>query len=150
MKRVIQKLFVVVLLLVFAGCSGGIPKGTDSDVKDLVLKITKNEIKKQITTSIYQDVTRINVAFFGMKVSYEDLKRNIDKDDNRKVVKEIDSFMSKLTLALSNIRTDSIQEDIKKSTSSAELKVNDKVMKITYTAQYNDDGRLYVEVFGLK
>ncbi len=138
-----------VFIFIAISSSGGTPKGTDSVVKKTVIEIAMKELKKQITPAIYTEVTKVPVGLIGLQVTYDDLVKNIDQDDNRKVVNKIDEKMKTISMSLSNIRTKEINEDIKKSTSSADLKINEKTIPITYTAQRNNDGDVYVEVFGL-
>ncbi|HTN29883.1 MAG TPA: hypothetical protein VL178_03485 [Pseudomonas sp.] len=146
MKRVVTILFVSILL---AACGAGTPKGTDADVKDLVMEITTDELRRQITPIIYQKVTNVPVGLIGIKVTYESLVENKGKDKNALVISEIDKAMEGFDISLKNIRVDSVDDDIQKSESSADIVINGKSSPITYTAQLNSDGDLYVEVFGL-
>ena len=84
-------------------------------------------------------------------LTYDNLKLNSSSDANaKKAVAAIDAVMAKTNMALTNIRTDRIDEKIKKSYSSADLIINNDKLPITYTAQRNAEGKVYVEVYGLK
>lgn len=130
------------------GCGSSTPKGTDEEVKNLVLKIARQETRRQLTPLIYQKVTGIPAAMLGVEITYEKLVKSADANA-KKAVKQIDEAMDHLTLSLENIRTQEIDDKLKKSTSAAELRSGDETTPITYTAQINDDGELYVEVYGL-
>jgi len=140
---------VIFMALLLSACGGGTPKGTDSDVKDLVLDITMGEIKKQITPVMYQKVTNVPVGVIGIKVTYENLVKNKNKDKNSQVIDAIDDAMDNMEISLENVRIDNVNDEIEKSESSANIIVNGKSSPITYTAQRNSDGDIYVEVFGL-
>jgi hypothetical protein len=140
----------ILSVMALAGCSSGAPSGTDTDVKELVLQIARDEIRNQITQVMYQKVTKVPVGLLGMKIDYDSLMNSKDKDKNAEVLKEIDGAMEKMSISLENIRPDSVDDKLKKSKSSADLVVNGKKYPISYTAQYNSDGELYVEVYGLR
>lgn len=150
MECTVRKLLAFVVVLFIAGCSAGAPNGSDAKVTDSVLEISKQELKKQLVPMIYAQVTGIPVGLLGMEITYEMLKENINEGKNYEVVDVIDKSMEKTVLSLKNIRTNKIEKDIKKSTSSADLLVNDKIVKIEYTAQRTGSGDVYVEVQGLK
>lgn len=137
------------MALLLSACGGGTPKGTDSDVKDLVLEITMGEIKKQITPVMYQKVTKVPVGIIGLKITYENLVKNINKEKNSQVIDAIDDAMDDMEVSLKNIRMNNVDDAIEKSESSADIIINGKSSPITYTAQRNSDGDIYVEVFGL-
>lgn len=139
-------LLVVGSLLV--GC-GGAPSGTDADVKELVLDIVRDELRDQLAPLLYQKVTNVPVALMGVNVTYEALMENIDQERNADVIREIDTAIAGMSMSLENIRMDSIDDQLKKSQSSADLILNNKRNPISYTAQITSDGNLYVEVFGL-
>lgn len=132
------------------GCSSGAPSGTDSDVKELVLQIAKDEIRDQIAPLMYQKVTNVPVGMLGMKITYDTLVQEKDKEKVPEVLKAIDAAMEEMAISLENIRPDSVNDELKKSESSADLVVNGEKNPISYTAQFNSDGDLYVEVYGLR
>ena|ERR1022692_3544780 len=149
MLKIKNMVFSVILVLFLSACVGGTPKGTDADVKKLVIDITMKEIKKQLVPVMYEKVTNVPARLIGLNVTYEGLLKNIDKEKNSKVIEAIDEAMAKISIALENIRVDSIDDEIHKSKSSANIVINGKTTPITYTAQKNSDGEIYVEVFGL-
>lgn len=144
-KSIISLLFIILL----TSCSSGAPEGTDSDVKALVIEITMDEIRKQIAPAMYQKITNVPVGIIGIKITYEGLLNKRNKGKNSEVIKAIDKAMSEMSVSLENIRIDSINDKTEKSESSADIVINGKTSPITYTAQKNSEGDLYVEVFGL-
>jgi hypothetical protein len=142
--------------VLFNGCGGQSYKGSDEDVKKLVLQIVRDEFRNKFAMEIYSGVTGIPLEIHGIKVTYELLKQNAHKDAAaRKALAKIDEVMSKTKMVLQNIRTNKIDKAIKKSFNSADLVItfhNGKTYTspIKYTAQFTDDGNLYVQVFNLR
>ena len=145
-KNAFLCIFVAILL---SACGGGTPKGSDSDVQDLVIEITTDELKKQITPIMYQKITNVPVGLIGIKITYDGLVAKINKDRNSEVVEDINEAMDKMSISLDNIRIDNVNDEIKKSENSADITINGKSSPIQYTAQLNSNDELYVEVFGL-
>lgn len=125
------------------------PMGSDKDVQELVLEIATDEIRRQIAIAQYMIVTSMSVHR-DTPAFYETLVAHIDSGKNREIVAFVDDAIKNGSIELANIRTDSIQENLKKSTSSADLIMSHGTVPITYTAQITADGNLYVEVFGLQ
>lgn len=145
-KSIYVALFAVFLL---SACGGGTPQGSDTDVKNLVIEITMEEIQNQLAPVVYQKVTNVPVGLLGIKITYDGLVANINKERNAEVVAAIDEAMADISISLENIRTDAVNDDIKKSENSADIVINGNSSPIQYTAQLNSDGQIYVEVFGL-
>jgi hypothetical protein len=152
-----KKLFLAVLLTVttcmfFTGCGSASYKGADANVKKLVLKIARKEFRNQLSADIYKKLTNIPIGIMRMNVSYESLKKKAAKDFYaKKAISKIDEAMSKVKLSLTNIRTNKIEKEIKKSYNSATLVIvapdgKKFTNNIDYTAQVTEDGKLYVEV----
>lgn len=139
----------MLMALLLSACGNSTPNGNDADVKELVLDITVGEIKKQLTPVLYQQVTKIPVTLMGMEVTYEALVKNKSKEKNSEVIDLIDKTMNEMSISLENIRINSVNDEIEKSENSADIVVNGKSSPITYTAQRNSEGDIYVEVFGL-
>lgn len=126
---------VIVLLLIVFGGNGNnsTPLGTDKEVQALVLDIAKSHLPDIFLSEMMPGLT------------YADIK---DDKDFRDMVKSIDKIIDGISLV--NIRVDSVQDEIKKSTSSADLLNEDGArIPIQYTAQRNSDGELFAEVYGL-
>ena len=149
MLKIKNVVLPVIIALFISACSGGAPSGTDSDVKDLVIEITTDELRKQLVPVIYQKVTNVPVGLVGMKVTYDGLLEKRNEDKNSEIISAIDDIMNEASISLKNIRVDSVNDEIKKSESSADIVINGKTSPITYTAQENSEGEIYVEVFGL-
>lgn len=150
MKKKLKLVIAIVLSVVAIGCSNNTPSGTDKNVKGLVIEIATEEFRDQLTAMYYKEVNPF-AAYTGTKMTYAFLLKNSSSNNNyKKVLKTVDELMVKCTFTLKNIRVDKVDDNINKSWSSADLFVNDTKRSITYTAQINSDGELYVEVFGLK
>jgi predicted small secreted protein len=152
MKKIITLTVALVSIAMFlTGCGGGTPSGSDSNVKALVMQISKDELKNQLAKMMYMKVTNIPVDLVGMEITYEGLQKKASSDEHsKKALDLVNAAMSKLNMSLENIRTDKVDKETKKSWNSADLKINNETKPIEYTAQVNDSGELYVEVFGLR
>ncbi len=146
MKKVLLVALLGVFIMGLVGCGNNIPSATDSDVKSLVIQICTGELKNQLVGPAFLSVGNPNLGLASF--SYSDLK---SRGDAPKVIKKVDEQMAEITMELAAIRTKSVDDKIKKIRCSAELRFNSgKKIDIEYTAQYTEDGELYVEVFGLK
>ncbi|MDD5597566.1 MAG: hypothetical protein PHV82_06455 [Victivallaceae bacterium] len=148
MRKMISALIAVgISCMSLTGCSPSTPMGSDSEVKKLVIEIAQDELRAQLTTAMYAQISRIPVN----EVSYAKLKAKAQSDKTAgETIEKVDEIMSKIKMSLENIRTDKVEKELKKSSSSAELRIDDKKVPIEYTAQINADGQLYVEVAGLR
>lgn len=147
MKKLILLFAVLVSgLLVVSSCGKtGAPNCADEDVKSLVIQIAEGELKRQllIGSGMLMDVP-LN------KINYDEM--NKAKDQNEKYARAIayvDERMAKVEMGLSGIRTEGKDDEIRKCNCSGELSVNGKSGPVEYTAQYTEDGQIYIEVFGL-
>lgn len=155
-KLFLTVIFAAIISMLFTGCGEPSYKGADKNVKNLVLEIAHDEFRNQISGKIYANMTNIPVEIIGMDVSYEALKKKAAKDSYaKKAIAKADEAMSKIKLSLTDIRTNKIDKEIKKSYNSATIVMLMPDGKkfaddIDYTAQVTNDGNLYVEVKGLK
>ena len=87
--------------------------------------------------------------------SYDDVKKLSSQPDiNPEVVKliaQVDEQVADLKMNIINFRINGKHDDIKKCECGGDLSFsNGKTAPISYTAQFTEDGKLYVEVAGLK
>ncbi len=117
-------------LLFFVACTkSGSPSCTDESVKKLVLDISAVEFRNQLTSLACGNSGRHHLAGFSYD-SLNDLKNK---------------------MSLANIRVNGKRDDIKKCECGGDLALSDgKTHPITYTAQFTEDGKVHVEVAGLK
>jgi len=145
MKRLILSIIVALVVCIFiAGCGKSAPEGTDPVVKETVISIARKEMLSQLIDETY---------LRGLPVSMAEERAKKDPDV-RKVLDSIKAQINKMKFKVVNVRVDSIDSKIGKSSNSADLEVdyNNQIRKvpITYTAQKNDKGQVYVEVVGLQ
>jgi len=128
---------------IMAGCSSNdVPKCDDSDAKELVLQIA--------TSSLRDGLSKVKVG-----ISYAELEQGVNTPmDDKKwwnalkaQKKEIDDLLEQLSLQ--SIRTDDIDEKLKKTQCSAELVVGNKTVPIRYKLEMTSDNELYATVYGL-
>lgn len=156
-KIVIAFISVVFALVLFnvifsSGVNfSGSPSCSDSDVKKIVLDISTREIK---TALLHQAIiTELGTApHVQGNPTYEYWNSIKDKDENiKKVINVVDKQMKDINMGLTGIRTDDKNENTKKCQCGAQLtSATGQPISIQYTAQYTEDGQVYVEVFGLK
>jgi hypothetical protein len=134
-----------------AACGKSTPQCSDDDVKKLVIQISHDELKKQLTTQSIITVAHVNPAIWG-NPSYDDLKKNMEgREDIQAVISAVDKQMAGVSLQLEGIRSRGIDKAIKKCECEASLLFsNGKSIPVTYYAQYTDDKMVYVEVSGLE
>lgn len=83
------------------------------------------------------------------KLSEQDISKAVD-EIIAKMLELVDSRMSGMKIELTGIRTNGKDDSIKKCECEGELSFpNGKSGTVKYTAQYTEDGQIYVEVFGL-
>lgn len=131
------------------GCFGsGAPSCSDSDVKGLVLEISTNELRNQAMVTA---MAELGISSWGV-ATYEEWNKHRDKDANTKRVLDlVDKMMANSKLSLAAIRTNSVHKEAKKSACGGELNfTNGYKHPITYVAQRTEDGKIYVEVSGLR
>lgn len=189
-KTLVGTITMMVVTLTLTSC-GGTPKGSDSEVKDIVKQIIQEryDYKRALTTETLRQVVgededigeRFSYLMSSLKVfDYDkvDLDTYTKKLDARYAeVLESDGDYYKSTreknwkefrpklialhakcrelknpdnIKMENIRQVSIDEEIGKSISEAEVTFGESYKrKIIYSAQHTEDGKLYVEVQGL-
>ena len=138
---------VLSLLLLFSVSlisSSSAPDCNDSEVTDLVLQITEDTLKDSYARQ----------SSAG-KYTYNQIQ--LMSKNNSKIKPILDDINKRITdvhYAVTSIRTQSANDEIKKTECAASLamtgEAGKKSIPITYNAQYTDnDGQLYVNVFGL-
>lgn len=151
---------IVILVLIF------MPKGAvecdDSDVKALIIDISNDTLRPELIgqailtqlprqeTAAEAEADNIRLKNLGLygNFSYEAWNKAKEKDDYaRKVIEYVDNQIAEMNITPTNIRINSKDDQIKKTECEANLKFsNGKTYPIEYTAQYNEDGQLYVKV----
>lgn len=142
----IKKISFVIIsgLFLLSGCSSSdTPSCSSSDVKNLVLEISIEDIQKSLfarfgggASVIYERVKNKN---------FDDIKES-EKAGFIQMRKQYDSIND---LTLDSIRTSEVNDKLMKSTCEGNLNLNGKSFNIKYDAQTTDDGDLYVNVYGL-
>ena len=144
-------LLLTVLAAGFAtGCGKRTPDPSSAEVRDLVLQIVRNEYLDQVSAACYKQISGIPIDVLGMKVDHAWLVEKAKTEQAaKKTLQTVDEAMAKVQVTLENVRTDKVDKEVGRIECSADAKVADATDPITFTAQYNDKGELYVEVFGL-
>ena len=147
-------IFAALSLFLFGGCSkSGAPLCTDETVKKLVLDISTGELKNQLLNMAI--VTQLaTTPMVQGNPTYEDwnkLKDAAGAEKIREVVSLVDRQIAEAKMNLTNVRISEKRDDIKKCDCGGDLAFSSgKTIPITYAVQYTEDGKIYVEVFGLK
>ncbi len=146
----------IILLLVFISafyaCSNT-PSCNQEDVKELVSNIVKKKVKKELKNKYFwEHYYELNDA----REFAKDKGLNVDKIVNEKKEElklKSESFVEGMSFKIKNIRLLKLQEKLKKCSCVANFIINDELideqvknMNIIYTAQYTEDGNIYVEV----
>ena len=138
-------------LLFFVACTkSGSPSCTDESVKKLVLDISAVEFRNQLTASSCGNSGMHHLAGFSYD-SLNDLKNNKGNEYIKEIISAVDKQFAEAKMSLANIRVNGKRDDIKKCECGGDLALSDgKTHPITYTAQFTEDGKVHVEVAGLK
>jgi hypothetical protein len=146
-KMILTIMTAVTASILMTGCGSSVPSGSDKEVKKLVCQIARDELRRQLTPAVYSQITKIPVGLIGLKITYEGLKAKYGKDKHAKeTIETVDKIIAKTKVSVENIRMNKIDKELKKSYSSADLRIDDNKTPIKYTAQINSDGQLYVEI----
>lgn len=146
MRKIILSILMVLLI---SSCNKQ-PECSGSDVKNTLFSIVKEEIVKE-----YEN------GYFNKKWDYSSVK-DYAKDNNFNVnnfieekkielKKEAKLFaeqkIKETTIELDAVRFLSKEEDLKKCSCTADLIIDrERETKIEYTAQYTEEGKVYVEL----
>ncbi len=139
---------IVLILFIFGGGSSSTPKGTDKEVKNTVVELVSPLVRDTLAPLACAEVTDRSVEFWtGYGMTYEELQRGSEGSDEQEAKVLVDKMMKKTSIKLKNIREDGVQNEVKKSVSTADLVVNGETLySISYSAQRNSDGDVYVEI----
>ena len=144
-------MFMLLSLFFVVGCgNSGAPDCSSKDVKNLVVDIVNVQIKNSI----------VNQMRLGGNPSYEDLKIYLEKykksgdiesvNHFKTTIETVDKQLASLSPSIEGVRTDGCDDKSRKCKCGANVVLsNGKSLPIQYTAQYTDDGKIYVEVSGL-
>lgn len=139
MKRTVRNLWIIGVAgigLSLNGCTSGAPKCSDSDVQELVVDISAKEGKRQ-------------AGYESLVQGLEHSSSEEGKQDLQGMIENIDKRYAGLSLTA--IRTSESNDEIQKASCKGQLLFSNQVtFDISYTAQYTEDGQLFVEVYGLK
>ena len=144
--------FIILPVFISACGASGAPDCDDESVISLVKEITLNSVKDDYA-KYYSPYAE------GMK--YNAIKEAVENGSDflAKPLADIEKDSGTAKINLSGIRAQSQNHEIQKSECTCQLTINRKnaVTKqpstvsasVNYSAQYSDDGQVYVEVFGL-
>lgn len=146
MKKI---LLIGLPILLLSSCSKQ-PTCDGADVKKVLFEIIKDKMKKEIK----KDYFNANYNYSDVRQYARDNNLNFTEVNNE-MKSDFESKASayalaetiKATLKLNGSRLKSVDEKLKKCECASELIVNnDNKIDIEYTAQYTEDGQVYVEL----
>lgn len=145
-----RKIFLSILMIALMSSCNKQPECSGSDVKNTLFSIVKEEIIKE-----YEN------GYFNKEWDYSSIK-DYAKDNNLNVnnfieekkielKKEAKLFaeqkLKETSIELDAVRFLSKEEDLKKCRCTADLIIDrERETKIEYTAQYTEEGKVYVEL----
>ena len=157
-KLVLTFVMLFVGCLLFTGCgNSGAPECSSSDVTKLVIDITTTKFKDQLTNQVIMEQGK----WVPDNTTYEILKQQMkqvtaeEKAELESIIKLVDKKLSDFSFSLEGFRTDSCDDKTRKCQCGANMVISNSdgtktpPLSIKYTAQYTEDGKIYVEVFGL-
>lgn len=144
-----KQIIAIVITLLTTGCfSSRVPSCSDNDVKKTVIDISTREFREQL---LFPAMREFNLNPWGIP-TYDEWNKIRDKDESvRKVLDLVDKWIAESKITLTGIRTNAKHKESRKCECAGELNFSTgKTHPIKYTAQYSEDGKIYVEVYGLK
>jgi len=163
----IQGLVVgTVFLMGLTSCGlSGAPDCGDGEVKETLENLVMNQARQKVLLLNVLGQNPDSVALLASDdtlmfktlsggLSYEDLVAIADENKHaEKLIDTIDDAMDDFEVSLTNIRIQQKDDELKKVICKAEITVdngkNPFKQGIDYSAQYNDDGEVYVETSGI-
>jgi len=150
MKRFTMTAIAVLSVLLVAGCSKRIPKGSSPEVKELVLGIARDYYRDQLAAVSYQRTSGVPIGIIGIHVDYNWLcERARSEDSAKEALQALDEAMQRLTFSVENVRTEDVDNEVGRIACACDIRIGATTDSVSFTAQYNEDGELYVEVSGL-
>ncbi len=154
-RNVIMLLAILGLsMMVCLSCSTSrAPSCTDEPVKKLVLDISAGEVRNQLFQAgkIEYGIRDGRGVLPGTYDDFRKLQDTPGYEKARELMSFVDQQITAANISLTNIRLNGKHDEIKKCECGGDLVFsNGKTHPITYTAQYTEDGKVYVEVSGLK
>jgi len=130
-----------------------LPKNPNSNSQTKHVPITNAQAFKSIGTEEAQTTNMMGLIVLG-STTQEEFRAKY-KNDARisTLLNSMDMRISDLMFTLSGTRMDKLEEKIQKCTCSGELTldgVNRVTRTVRYSAQYTDDGRVYVQLLGVR
>ena len=151
-KKIVSTLVAALVVLsvgLATGCGRGVPKSSSPEVQELVQQIVRDLLRDSVSAACYEQISGIPIDVVGIQVDYAWLtERAKTEEEAKSALEAVNSAMDQIQILLENIRTDRVEKEIGKIHCRADVRVGDATDGIVFTAQYNDDGDLYVEVSG--
>jgi hypothetical protein len=134
-------LLAIVLVATATGCGKRIPKASSPEVERLILQIAHDFHRDELANRCWRP---------GRGYDFLYRCNNVDGNETAKTVqKEIDDRMRAMHFSVRNIHIEGVDKEVGRIRCGCDVLCNDQTQRVAFTAQYNDDGDLYVEVIGL-
>lgn len=146
-----KKLLLLLISLLTISCSlNSTPKCADEDVKRNAIEILNQNIKDDLTKEYIEKNYNHRDAYAYAVDNGLDLEK-YPEEERKKIEKDAENYATNILnkSKVINIRTDKIEDDIKKCSCSADIENNELTeIEIDYTAQYTEDknNKVYVEL----
>ena len=141
-NEILTGLLAIGSIVLLSGCGKSAIVCDDGDAQKTVMEIVEKEMKSQLYNGMFRGQIRPSEGFTERAENESDLDIAYTKEAE-KVYKESNAN-------LSNIRTESMDNEIEKSECAAEVNfANGNKLDITYSLSKTTDGNLYAEVSGL-
>jgi len=148
MRKVKTASFIAMSTVMLYGCGNSAPPECDNaEVLGLVTEIFHNHIRDQLVPLAIMQVIGVHPSMFG-DATYASFKATMAEDpQSKQVVDYIDGRLATVPeIRYEGIRTIKRDTETHRSTCAAQLRGGDTGQADAhYTAQWTDDGRLYVE-----
>lgn len=162
MKKIGTIVLIFLSCVCFFACSKGAPKCSDDEAKKQVMEIFMSKMKDGLVDMAIKEELGMKPADFK-NPKYKELKKwqasgkwydtplnERGKNDIKKIIDYVDTQWIKANPELTAIRTSHKDDENKKCLCRATPVVNGKEIPISYTVQYTDDGKIYVDDVSLR
>lgn len=146
-----MKKTIILLSLIAISCNlSGNPECSDEDVKSTARKILNERIEDNLINEYIKENLNVSDVIAYARDNGLDQKEYYDTEREKVETEAKEYALNVLNKTkIINIRTNSIEKEIKKCTCSAEIENEDlNKIEIDYTAQYTEDSddKVYVEL----
>lgn len=146
-KSVIATIITAGTVLMLSGCGESAIECDDSNAQKAVITISEDGVKNMLGKMSPDFTMRQVFSVYTYQIMQQVNKKQYPAFPE--YIKKIDNLYSEAAPTLTNIRTEAMDDNLKKSECSADISLSDgSTIPIKYKLSKTSEGKLYTEVFG--